>query len=104
MRAVPHYAFILLITFLLPVPVQACSLVPGDSRVELEVNGQMRSYLMHVPPQAVSGMMPVVISLHGWPGSTPALEKLLGPSTRVIDANVEIWKFFSQFSLAGRMN
>jgi len=36
---------------------------------------------------------------HGWPGGTPALEALLGPATRVIDANTEIWRFVSRFSL-----
>jgi polyhydroxybutyrate depolymerase len=36
---------------------------------------------------------------HGWPGGIPALERQSGPATTVIDANVEIWKFFSQFAL-----
>jgi polyhydroxybutyrate depolymerase len=36
---------------------------------------------------------------HGWPGGTAAFEKLLGPATRVIDANTEIWRFLSRFSL-----
>lgn len=36
---------------------------------------------------------------HGWPGGRPTLEALLGPSTQVIDANTEIWRFFSRFSL-----
>jgi poly(3-hydroxybutyrate) depolymerase len=28
------------------------------------------------------------------------LESLLGPSTGIIDANTEMWKFFSRFSLS----
>lgn len=36
---------------------------------------------------------------HGWPGGSPARERLAGPATKIIDANTEIWKFFSQFSL-----
>ncbi|MGJ0515201.1 MAG: extracellular catalytic domain type 1 short-chain-length polyhydroxyalkanoate depolymerase [Methylomicrobium sp.] len=36
---------------------------------------------------------------HGWPGASPKLERLLGPQTRVIDANTEIWRFFSRFAL-----
>ena len=36
---------------------------------------------------------------HGWPGGTPMLEALVGPATGVIDANTEIWRFFSRFSL-----
>lgn len=31
---------------------------------------------------------------HVWPGATPALTRILGPATAVIDANAEIWAFF----------
>ena len=27
-------------------------------------------------------------------------EKLIGPATRVIDANTEVWRFFARFTLA----
>ncbi len=36
---------------------------------------------------------------HGWPGATSNREALVGPATQVIDANTEILKFFSRFSL-----
>jgi polyhydroxybutyrate depolymerase len=36
---------------------------------------------------------------HGWPGGKPVLEKLTGPATTVIDANAELWRFFSRFKL-----
>ena len=36
---------------------------------------------------------------HGWPGTTSNREALVGPATGVIEANTEIWKFFSRFSL-----
>jgi len=36
---------------------------------------------------------------HGWPGAKSNRETLLGPATKVIDANTEIWRFFSRFSL-----
>jgi len=37
---------------------------------------------------------------HVWPGGEQGYkEDLLGPSTKVIDANREIWQFFSRFSL-----
>ncbi len=39
---------------------------------------------------------------HVWPGGKPKyLPKLLGPSTDVIDANSEMWNFFSRFRLKG---
>jgi polyhydroxybutyrate depolymerase len=38
---------------------------------------------------------------HVWPGGKQNyLEHLLGPSTDIIDANTEMWKFFSRFSLS----
>jgi polyhydroxybutyrate depolymerase len=37
---------------------------------------------------------------HGWPGAEPKMEVLLGPATKVIDANTEVWRFFSRFSLS----
>jgi len=36
---------------------------------------------------------------HGWPGGVPMLEGLVGPATQVIDANTEIWRFFSRHTL-----
>lgn len=36
---------------------------------------------------------------HGWPGTVSGREALVGPATTVIDANTEIWKFVSRFSL-----
>ena len=37
---------------------------------------------------------------HVWPGGKQNyMERLLGPSTDIIDANTEMWKFFSRFSL-----
>lgn len=36
---------------------------------------------------------------HGWPGTVTGREGLVGPATRVIDANTEIWRFVSRFSL-----
>jgi polyhydroxybutyrate depolymerase len=37
---------------------------------------------------------------HVWPGGTPAyLTRWLGPSTLVIDANEEVWRFFRRFAL-----
>lgn len=37
---------------------------------------------------------------HGWPGGSSALsERLIGPSTNVIDAATEVWSFLSRFEL-----
>lgn len=39
---------------------------------------------------------------HVWPGGKENyLPKLLGPSTDVVDANIEMWDFFSRFRLKG---
>ncbi len=40
---------------------------------------------------------------HVWPGGRPDyLPRLLGPGTQLLDANAEMWRFFSRFSLAAR--
>ncbi len=37
---------------------------------------------------------------HVWPGGKQDhLPRLLGPSTEIVDANVEMWNFFSRFKL-----
>jgi len=50
-------------------PVWAAALPPGDFQFELAVGGKVRNYLVHVPPQAVTGPLPVVLSLHGGGGN-----------------------------------
>jgi polyhydroxybutyrate depolymerase len=34
---------------------------------------------------------------HVWPGAAPLLPKILGPATKVIDANEETWRFFERW-------
>ncbi|HTY02496.1 MAG TPA: alpha/beta fold hydrolase [Rhodocyclaceae bacterium] len=36
---------------------------------------------------------------HGWAGSRPVREGLIGPGTHVVDASTEIWRFVSRFTL-----
>ncbi len=37
---------------------------------------------------------------HVWPGGQPDyLPRLLGPGTQIIDANLEMWRYFTRFSL-----
>ena len=37
---------------------------------------------------------------HVWPGGKQkVLERILGPSTEIIDANQEMWNFFKRFAL-----
>ncbi|MBU0752985.1 MAG: alpha/beta fold hydrolase [Gammaproteobacteria bacterium] len=48
-------------------PATAGTLAPGDHRFEL--GSGSRSYLVHVPPQAAAGPLPVVLSLHGGGGN-----------------------------------
>lgn len=35
---------------------------------------------------------------HVWPGAEPFMTKILGPPTKVLDANEEMWRFFARFS------
>ena len=50
-------------------PAWAGTLAPGNYRFELQSGGRSRSYLVHVPPQAASATLPVVVSLHGGGGN-----------------------------------
>ena len=50
-------------------PVHAAGLAPGEYRFELPMPGRLRSYLVHVPPQAAAASLPVVINLHGGGGN-----------------------------------
>lgn len=54
---------------LLALPVRAALLAPGDYRFELEFGGRARSYYVHLPSQAASATLPVMIWLHGGGGS-----------------------------------
>ena len=47
----------------------AGELAPGDYRFEVDAGGRRRSYLVHVPHQAVREPLPVVLSLHGGGGN-----------------------------------
>ena len=51
------------------VRVAAQPLGPGDYRFQIDPAGRDRSYLVHVPPQAASRALPVVLSLHGGGGN-----------------------------------
>jgi len=60
---------ILLAGFGVAASVWTGTRLPGDYRFELEAGDRTRSYWVHVPPQAVSGPLPVIISLHGGGGN-----------------------------------
>jgi polyhydroxybutyrate depolymerase len=62
-------ALVLLLAMILSAPVRANPLAPGDYRFDLQGDAQSRGYLLHLPPQAASGALPVVISLHGGGGN-----------------------------------
>lgn len=59
---------------LLALPVAAAAaLAPGDHEFALTHKALRRSYIVHVPPQAVSGKpLPVVINFHGGGGNARA--------------------------------
>jgi len=77
-----------------------CDSVPAD-REAREADGHTARLLVYgnCRDGAEVALWRLTGTGHGWPGAAPALERLLGPTTRVIDANTEIWRFFSRFSL-----
>jgi len=77
-----------------------CSATPEEKQFK-EAAGQTARLLVygHCRDGAEVALWKLAGAGHGWPGAQPSFEKLLGPATRVIDANTEIWRFFSRFSL-----
>lgn len=75
-----------------PTPTETAFRVDGGHTARKWLYGQCRDNAQVVLWQLTGAG-------HGWPGGKPFLEKLMGPSTQVIDANTEIWRFFSQFKL-----
>jgi polyhydroxybutyrate depolymerase len=46
--------------------VDAGRLAPGDHRIEIAAGGRLRSYLVHLPPQAAAGTpLPLLLNFHG---------------------------------------
>lgn len=55
---------------------EAAPLPAGTHTRELTVDGRLRSYLVHVPPQAVSGTpLPVVVAFHGGGSNGRAMQR-----------------------------
>lgn len=81
-------------------------LSPGNHLIVLAHADRERSAIAHVPPRAIEkSRLPVVFNFHAgvghvWPGGKQNfLPKILGPSTTIVDANTEMWRFFSRFRL-----
>jgi polyhydroxybutyrate depolymerase len=78
-----------------------CSASPEEKQFK-EAGGHTARLLVyaHCRDGAEVALWKLTVAGHGWPGAKPAFEKLLGPATTVIDANTEVWRFFSRFTLA----
>jgi poly(3-hydroxybutyrate) depolymerase len=83
---------------------------PTDARVTAELTGQAGSREAgHTAPRYVwapcrEGAEVVLWKFmgtgHVWPGGLQDyLPRLLGPSTPLVDANLEMWRFFQRFAL-----
>ena len=97
----------------------AAALAPGDHRIALQHGGRQRSYIVHAPPGSKEaghtatryewapcreGSEVVLWKFtgagHVWPGGLQDyLPRLLGPSTALVDANLEMWRFFQRLQL-----
>jgi polyhydroxybutyrate depolymerase len=74
----------------------------GEQRSDKDARGHTAA--RHVFPNCRDGAEVVLWKLtgagHVWPGGKQrVMERLLGPSTDIIDANDEMWTFFKRFSL-----
>ncbi len=57
--------------FLLAALLLADASARADERFELQYQGETRDYILHVPPNAGGGTLPLVIALHGAGGDAP---------------------------------
>ena len=57
--------------------------IPGDSNQSINVDGQMRSYILHIPPGYNSSIpRPLVLVLHGMGGSAESFKDKTGMSAK----------------------
>ncbi|MGQ0701528.1 MAG: hypothetical protein ACT4PM_00165 [Gemmatimonadales bacterium] len=92
-----------------PAPNPEQALGAGDHEFTLRHRGRARRYLLHVPAR-LSHPAPVVLAFHGgggdpegaghgWPGNeaSPLREELSGPSSSIVEAAEEVWRFVGRF-------
>lgn len=82
------------------VRLNGCS-TTATEKAYRKLNGQTATQLVyeHCRNDAEVMLWKLTGAGHGWPGGKSNREALVGPATQVIDANYEIWKFVSRFSL-----
>ena len=86
------------------VKYNGCSTEPAvvDRRAGREGSGQSatRYVYSHCRDGAEVDLWKLTGAGHVWPGGKQKfMERILGPSTEIIDANQEMWNFFKRFSL-----
>ena len=77
--------------------------VARDEREWKAPSGTLHTATLYVYPRcrAETALWKLTGAGHVWPGGLPDyLPWLLGPATGVIDANEEMWRFFSRHRLA----
>jgi len=73
----------------------------ATEKADRKLNGQTAIQLVyeHCRNDAEVMLWKLTGAGHGWSGGKSNREALVGPATQVIDANSEMWKFVSRFSL-----
>jgi len=81
-----------------------CATEPAVAERRTDRNGRGHTATRYVYANCRDGVEVVLWKLtgagHVWPGGKQKfMERILGPSTDIIDANQEMWSFFKRFSL-----
>lgn len=81
-----------------------CAAEPAVAERRADRNGRGHTAIKYVYANCRDGAEVVLWKLtgagHVWPGGKQkVLERILGPSTDIIDANREMWEFFKRFAL-----
>lgn len=82
-----------------------CTAEPMAADRRVDRNSRGHSATKYVYPNCRDGAAVVLWKLtgagHVWPGGKQkVLERILGPSTDIIDANREMWEFFKRYALS----
>jgi polyhydroxybutyrate depolymerase len=81
-----------------------CAAAPTATDHRVDRTSRAHSATKYIYPNCRDGASVILWKLagagHVWPGGKQkVLERILGPSTDIIDANREMWEFFKRFAL-----
>ncbi|MGH8727991.1 MAG: alpha/beta hydrolase family esterase [Burkholderiales bacterium] len=85
----PHISLVLVFTLVI-FSASAETLEPGDHSRVINMSGEQRSYVLHMPPLKHKRPLPLVLMLHGAGGNAAHIEAMTGMSEKADEAGFAI--------------